>query len=307
MSAIRYIKHKDIDKAKWDKKIAGSANGLIYSLSFFLDKMCDWDALIMGDYKYVMPLPFRKKAGFKYIYTPFFSGQLGICGDEEIADDVCRQFLEAIPASFSLVDLQLNEYNHLPPSNGISITERVNYIIDLNRNYDLIYHDFNKDARKNIRQAAAFHLSVVENMDPAIVFDLYKKAYGHLNKNISSQDYNNFYSVCLKAIELNKGFVMGIKDTAGEMMAAAFFAIDSKRIYYLLGAPTAKGKKANATHLMIDSLLKKYAGQPLVFDFEGSDIPSVAGFYKKFGPQKRSYQHVVINRLPFWIKWLKRK
>jgi hypothetical protein len=307
MPAIRYIEHTNIDKAMWDRTIADSTNGFIYSRSFFLDNMCEWDALVMGEYEYVMPLPFRKKAGFKYIYTPFFTGQLGISGINKPTDDLSRQFLEAIPASFSFVDLQLNEYNHLNNTPGLKITERVNYVIDLNQSYELIYADFNKDARKNLRQAAALNLTVKEYIEPAFVFDLYKKAYGHLNKNITTDDYNNFYSVCLKAIELNNGMVMGIQDAAGEILTAAFFAIDNKRIYYLLGAPTAKGKKANATHLLIDSMLKKYAGHPLVFDFEGSDIPSVADFYKKFGPQKRSYQQVMINRLPFWIRWLKRK
>ena len=307
MLTIQYIKHRDIDKVKWDDKINACTNGFIYSHSFFLDAMCEWDALIMGEYEYLMPLPYRKKAGFGYVYTPFFTGQLGITGPGEIADHISRQFISAIPANFSLVDLQFNECNRVSGSPKIKITERVNYVIPLNNSYEAIASGFNKDAKKNIRQAAGFGLSIINNIDIAVVFEFYKKAYAHLNPGITADDYRCFYNACVKALALGKGFVAGIKNPEDELVAAAFFAIDNKRIYYLLGAPSAKGKAMNASHFLINEIIKQYAGNNIIFDFEGSDIPSVANFYKKFGPQKKIYRHIIINRLPFWIRWIKNR
>lgn len=306
MVAIQYKKHHDIDKVKWDRLIKSSPQGFIYSRSFFLDAMCSWDALIMGDYEYVMPLPIRKKAGFHYIYTPFFTGQLGITGEQEVSESVCKEFIQAIPSSFSFIDLQLNEYNDITGLENVHVKHRVNYIIALNRNYAAIATGYNKDAKKNLRQGIKQELSFADDISLKQVFELYKKAYGHLNKRITEKEYEYFFSACSKAIELNLGFLCGLKNPSGEIVAAAFFAKDDKRIYYLLGAPTAEGKKANATHILIDEVIKKYATTGLVFDFEGSDIPSVANFYKKFGPEKKTYPHIIINRLPFWIKWLKK-
>jgi hypothetical protein len=37
-----------------------------------------WDALVWGDYEFVMPLPVRKKWGIQYVYQPLFCQQLGI-------------------------------------------------------------------------------------------------------------------------------------------------------------------------------------------------------------------------------------
>ena len=304
---VTYLTYHEIDKSKWDQLIIDSPNGFIYSHSFFLDSLCQWNALIMDDYQYVMPLPFKKKAGFNYIYTPFFIGQLGITGKDVVSEIIYKKFIQSIPATFSFVDLQLNEFNAVAEMQHLQKEERINYVLPLNKDYDTIAANFNKDAKKNLRQAAKFELSVADNVSLDIVFDLYKKAYGNLNKRITKNDYANFYKTCSNALNLKRGFITGIKNVRQEIVAAAFFAKDNKRIYYLLGAPSAEGKKVNATHLLINEVIKQYAGSELEFDFEGSDIPSVANFYRKFGPLKKTYQHISINRLPFYIKWLKKR
>lgn len=306
MEAIQYTRHGDIDKNKWDALITASPNGFIYSRSFFLDAMCNWDALVLGDYEWVMPLPYRRKAGFTYSYTPFFTGQLGITGKEIPSAEICNQFINAIPASFSFIDLQLNEGNELAAARDIKQTARTNFIIPLDKDHAGISSGYNKDARKNIRQAAAYGLKIEFDIPADTVFSFYKNAYGHLARQISTEDYKNFSNACAHALANGLGFTCAVKNEKDETVAAAFFAKDNKRIYYLLGAPSAAGKKINATHFLIDEVLKQYAGSGLTFDFEGSDIPSVAAFYKKFGPQKKTYPHIVVNRLPFWIKWIKK-
>jgi hypothetical protein len=64
---------------------------------------------------------------------------------------------------------------------------------------------------------------------------------------------------------------------------------DEKRLYYLFAAPTILGRKQNITHFFIDGLIKRYAGSELILDFEGSMIPGVARFYKKWGSKVESY------------------
>jgi hypothetical protein len=45
---IKYLQHKEIDKAKWDACITNAPNGLIYGYSFYLDCMAKhWDALVL--------------------------------------------------------------------------------------------------------------------------------------------------------------------------------------------------------------------------------------------------------------------
>ena len=58
---IKYIKHKDVDKTKWDQCIARSSNGFIFAYAWYLEIVCEnWDALIEGDYETVFPLPWKR-------------------------------------------------------------------------------------------------------------------------------------------------------------------------------------------------------------------------------------------------------
>src|SRR5687768_17286505 len=97
---IQYLEQKEIDKQKWDRCIDNAADGLIYGYSFYLDSMADdWCGLVLNDYEAVMPLPFRKKFGMRYVYQPAFIAQLGVFGGNG-NKDTYDAFLNAIPASF---------------------------------------------------------------------------------------------------------------------------------------------------------------------------------------------------------------
>ena len=43
-----------------------------------------------------------------------------------------------------------------------------------------------------------------------------------------------------------------------------------------------------------------------MLDFEGSNDENLARFYMSFGSQEMKYATVRINRLPWYVKWLKR-
>ena len=79
----RIISNEEIDRKKWDDSLLNFPCSLIYSQSFYLDAMCKWDALVVGDYEALMPLPNRKKWKINYLYQPAFTQQLGIIGNVE--------------------------------------------------------------------------------------------------------------------------------------------------------------------------------------------------------------------------------
>jgi hypothetical protein len=59
-----------------------------------------------------------------------------------------------------------------------------------------------------------------------------------------------------------------------------------------------------ATYFFIDRMIQRFAGQRALFNFEGSDIPSVAQFYQSFSPDIEYYYRFYINRYPFPLKKL---
>lgn len=65
-SEIRYIKHQNIDTEKWDECVDNAENRRIYATHWHLDRTAEyWDALVLGDYEYVMPLPVKKNGAFR--------------------------------------------------------------------------------------------------------------------------------------------------------------------------------------------------------------------------------------------------
>ena len=65
---LKLLQRKEIDILKWDDLIAHSPAETIYPYSWYLDSVAEnWSALVVDDYRFVMPVVWKKKAGMKYI------------------------------------------------------------------------------------------------------------------------------------------------------------------------------------------------------------------------------------------------
>ncbi|MCC6817333.1 MAG: hypothetical protein IT245_00360 [Bacteroidia bacterium] len=304
---IKYIKHSKINKIQWDKCIDNSSNGLVYAYSFFLDNMAEkrWDALVYGDYEAVFPLVWGRKFGLKYLFQPYFCQQLGLFSSITITEDLMHAFIKSIPKKFVYWDFHLNYENQFF-SPKVQFINRTSYNINLDSDYPNLYDKFNSDAKKNLAKAAIVGYDLKKSNDPRLAADCFFKAYG-----MHYSDANNWKTkitqCALKAIQLDKGFCREIYDKNGQLWCSGFFFKSNNRIHYAMAAPTEEGKKYGATHVLIDEVLKEFAGTNMVFDFEGSDLKNVAYFYSKFGSVKRFYLEIKLNRLPWWIQLINRK
>ena len=107
MENIRYLERRDIDKSKWDACISKAPNQNIYGYAAYLDTMAvNWDALIINDYEAVLPLPWKKKFGICYLYTPRFTSPLAVYGQIPSSIEL-KHILNQVPRKFRLWDLNL--------------------------------------------------------------------------------------------------------------------------------------------------------------------------------------------------------
>lgn len=296
------LRHRhQIDLQRWDALINGANNGRIYVYSWYLDAFCDnWSALILGDYEALMPLPWRKKWGVAYVYQPPFLQHLGIFGDD-ITEQTWTAFLAAAAHYFKLIHFNTNgTVLPQPYTNKL----RQNFYIDLSDDYLAIAKKYNIECKRNIAKAKARGCVFSTDITAANVVQLYKQAYGSLNRWLTENDYKKL----LQLLENHaaQATLAAVRDADKNIIYAAAIVHDNRRFYYLLGAPTAEGRKKRATYFFIDAFLHMHAGKKMLFDFEGSDIPTVARFYKSFGPQTEQYSEIKINNLPPLLKWLKR-
>lgn len=88
-----------------------------------------------------------------------------------------------------------------------------------------------------------------------------------------------------------------MRDEQGNLQAGAVFLFFQSKIIYLFGASSDAGKNTGAMALLFDLFIQEKSGQNLVLDFEGSNIESLARFYKGFGGKEAYYYHLNLKKV----------
>ena len=97
------------------------------------------------------------------------------------------------------------------------------------------------------------------------------------------------------------------KNKNGKTIASSSYLIYKDRITFLLNGNSKESLQNGATHLLQDYAIQKFSNTNFLLDFEGSDDVNFARFYQQFGKlEMELYPHFILNRLPFYIKWLKK-
>ncbi len=301
---LRFVEHRNINLKTWDDCIALANPALVYAQSWYLDAMCDghWNALILDDYRAVMPLPYLKKWGISYLSQPAFTQQLGIFG--HCSEEETELFLKAIPGTYRLADLQ---FHTATPASLPGLKPRVTYWLDLNRPYETLLAGYNKDARKNLRRLEELSgpCTLADYPDFGWHIANYRAAYGPMNPELTERHYRRFQHALEAAWTQRCLIACRLLDRNGRALAGGLFLKSKQHLHYVMGAPV-QGADSGGVHGMIDALIRRHAHTPTILDFEGSEIPSVAYFYAKFGAQPVHYYTLRLNRLPCWLAWLKK-
>lgn len=305
---IKYLTHDQIDKRVWDETIARSYNRLMYGYSWYLDEVCDrWDALVQNDYEAVMPLPVRKKYGQAYVYHPFFAQQLGVFSTNYLSGFTVDKFVTAVPDKFRVVDVQLNAACDPEDFLNHNTGERRNHVLNLSPAYQEIAAAYNENTKRNIAKAKKEKLATEKITDIDAAINFYITHNGHRSPEVKPADYARFKRAMLEAWQRSMLTILCVKES-NTVLATGIFGIDAgNRAIYLMGTSSAEGKNKGAMHLLMDEFIQQHCGKIQLLDFEGSDIDGIARFYKGFGAVEQPYYHYFQNRLPFYLRWLKKK
>jgi len=303
---IRFVTHSEIDKRKWDSCIEQSLYGVAYAYSWYLDQICThWDALVAGDYLFVMPLVNKRKFGISYVYQPFFTQQLGVFSPQSINETIVEQFVNAIPERFRLADLNLNLGNRIK-NPQFHTRENTTYHLSLNSGFQEIQLAYNTNTKRNIQKAIQNKITVLhsEDADRFIAFtqtNLASKA-----PEVKQSHYTAFEEIIRHALANRLGEIYVVTNERGAWLSAVFFLRSNRKCIYLAASSTQEGFEKSAMFLLIDRFIQENAGNNLTLDFEGSNIQGVARFYAGFGASPQNYLSVHINRLPRIIRLLKK-
>lgn len=303
---IKYLKHHEINKTKWDNCIHQSFNGIIYAYSWYLDVICsnNWEALVEDDYKTVMPLNTGCKIGLNYIFQPFFAQQLGVFSTGKLSEEIIFQFLNFIPAKYRLIEMNLNTFNNLS-SHSFSIKPQLTYELDLIGSYENLYSEFSENTKRNIKKASKNELSITKDVNINELIEIFRKSKGK-SVNLKNNHYETLKQLIRICVHKGKAHIWGVRKSRNELIAGVvFLESNGKTIYFVSGA-NEEAKRLGAISFLVDRFIFENSQRNLTLDFEGSNIPSLARFYKSFGSKECVYLQVKKNNLPLLIKWLKK-
>jgi hypothetical protein len=297
-TTIDIIPSKQVDKQRWDHTVQASDNGLIYAQSQYLDAVTDhWDGLVINQYEQIMPLPWRMKAGIKYLYTPPFTQQLGLIGKH--FDLPLNQIIKRIHASFRYGTVLLNAGNG-QMSKATGAAPKSNLLLNLNASFNSVKSLFRKDHVKNAQKALKAGLIYTEHISIQDAVLFYASIQGEKTKHVTAAHYQQLIQFCNDHLLTNKQcFTRAVVDASGTVLSTALFLVDQKRIYNILNATNDIGKSAESNHLLFYSLIQEFAETNYLLDFEGSSIPGIKYFYEGFGCQEEIYSIWHYNKLPF--------
>ncbi|HSC37623.1 MAG TPA: hypothetical protein VLD19_07130 [Chitinophagaceae bacterium] len=299
---IQYLANANIDKQQWDACIANASNSLVYAQSFYLDTMAKgWSALVLNNYEAVMPLPWRKKAGFPYLFQPPITPTLGIFGND-ITPDLVSAFLAAIPAAFKLWDISLNRLNPLPLSQVYPVFKRNNFVLSLDSSYEQLQVQYHQNIKRNTAKAIKKGCIVKKDVPIADVIQICRQQFPSFMK-VERGLFEKLETIFLHSQPQARTYC--VVNEEGKKLSAAAFLFSRGRAYYWLVGNDPESRDSGASALLIDAFIREHAGQNLLLDFEGSDDKGVAGFYKKFGAVAETFTTIYHNLLPFPVSLLK--
>ena len=290
---IQYLTHDQIDKNRWDDCVNQSVNGNVYVWSWYLDIVHPrWDALVEvidGNYMTIMPITKKKKYGINYLCQPFFVQQLGVFSSEQVTEEKTMAFLQAIPNRYWLVEIRLNEQNDL--SKGLKGIEwHRNYLLDLNNSYDLLSSYYHENTKRNLKKSLNNALHLVKGVPVQNVIDLFRANRGASVKHWGDEEYARLVRLTDAAINSSNAFVYGVQKADNkDIICGALFMKSHHRITFLFSGNNNEGRETQAMTFLIDHVIRENAGQPLVFDFEGSDDEQLARYYHGFGAVEVPY------------------
>ncbi|MGV0922249.1 hypothetical protein [Empedobacter tilapiae] len=281
---IKRVSRKKLDVNKYTECLNKSVNYRIYAEYWYLDALVEnnWDCYVLNDYEAIMPLPFVKKFRFKFIAQPIYCQQLGVFHQENFSKETFQLFENKLHRNLVRAYSFNEENTEIFEPKG---KKKINHILDLNQDYEKIFSNYSRNRRNEIKQTIKFDYK-------------FKKTnqLDNFHKVNSSYEYivsNNLINYSKNKLEklLNEKIitVYEIFDNENNLLGCQLKMTSKNRIYNFAFARNKNSKSNFGSAFIIDYIIKTFSNSELIFDFEGSMVPSIAKFMQGFGAIEKHY------------------
>lgn len=273
---IKRITRKKIDVEKYTNCLNNAVNYRIYAEYWYLDTLVDdnWDCYVLNDYEAIMPLPYTKKIGVKFITQPIYCQQLGVFHNKYFSKEIFEQFEKKLHKNLVRAYSFNEENTELFRPKG---TSKINQILDLNQDYDTFLKSIRKNRKQEIKKGFSADYKITEINNNQYFINL-------LNENYQDIKAELYLEKLQKLVEIiqskNKSFTLSIL-YKNEVVASSFYIKSNQRLIQLCNAKKTNSE-LNYNTFIIDYILKNYSNQNYILDFEGSSLKGVNEFNASF-------------------------
>lgn len=156
---------------------------------------------------------------------------------------------------------------------------------------DDLLASYSSNIRRNIRQALAEGGKYVEQADVDTAYDLFQGAY--LTRGDAPRFTRDQLHEVVDELSIFGSVAMpGVNDQNGVLVAALLLFYDNKRAFYVVSGTDRDALGGNAGALLVHFALRFAQDRGLLFDFNGSSIEGINGFFRKFNPDPAEVVHL---------------
>lgn len=315
-------------RQQWDEFVDTTDEGMIFHRSYWLLSHSDVKLLranrckvyVVTDYdgEWIagIPITYKNFLGKKLIMMPYLTPYLGTIFKSTKNQKIYKQ-ISLRKEINSLVSELLKQtgqtviYGFTPDMldmqpfiwDGFQVNLHYTYMLSIGEK-DKILASLEQKRRSDINQCIKNKLQVVWD------FKNNWSAFLELNKNtFKRQNLKTFDHVLMEkllsnAYENNSSNIGVVYSQNGEPLAGCAIVWDAKRVYYIAGG--ISGKNSSAMSLAIWDAIR-YTRDELgltQFDFEGSMIPGIENYFRKFGGQIYPCYHL-LSKFSTLVRWVK--
>lgn len=292
---MEFLTRDQIDPIRWNQRIQNSSIENVFCYSWYLDAICEtWGGLVTDNYSTILPVVYNSKLGVKKCYQPIYTREFDLFG----ADFTWTASLEYLTHNFKQVSFR-NEAENLQIEN---VNCRKNQILDLTAYSPT---ELKSTTRQLIKKANGKFIYELHD-DPSVLSDLFESTSAKRIQEIKKREITYLNQLMQNALAVEKGELITAKTLDERIVAGCFFLKDKSRITLLKSASLPEFKKSGVMYGLLNHAITRYQNAYATFDFGGSEIESIANFFKKFGATDRNYYNYTIDNTPFWYTALLR-
>lgn len=301
---IRHLDHSAVEQYPWDEHLMRCSNKLWYIQRWVLDVVSPgWEALVDEEHGAMMPLTWRSRFGFDYLFQPYAIQQLGVFATR-YDSSLGQAFIDAVPQRFRYWDIHVNE--DMQQLRFDQVRQSTQQKITIRGDMEMQRSAYSQGHRRNLRKVEGSRTKLTWSIAPEAFMELFARTTAIRFGRTRARDLDVLGVLVHGLVARGEGRILGMRDGV-DLVAAVVFVEWEGRSILLKSAVSERGRELSALFLIMDEYMASGAGGASVLDLAGSNTPSVARFNTGFGAVASVYLRLIRNRLPQPLRWYKQR